>query len=148
MQTFLPYPDLLKSVSCLDNKRLGKQRVEALQILKALTNPNYGWQHHPAVKMWRGFNTCLEIYMNLCIREWINRGFKNTMLMSAIVYESAFNFCWLGTEVKGSLIMPNWFGNKDFHNSHKSNLLRKDYDYYSRYNWNVPDNLSYVWPVK
>jgi hypothetical protein len=26
--------------------------------------------------------------------------------------------------------------------------LRKDYNYYSRYNWNVPTNLSYVWPVK
>jgi len=33
MQTFLPYPDLRDSVACLDNKRLGKQRVEAMQIL-------------------------------------------------------------------------------------------------------------------
>jgi hypothetical protein len=36
MQTFLPYPDFAKSAAVLDNKRLGKQRVECLQILTAL----------------------------------------------------------------------------------------------------------------
>ena len=38
MQTFLPYPDFAKSAMCLDNKRLGKQRIECLQILKALND--------------------------------------------------------------------------------------------------------------
>lgn len=37
MQTFLPYPSFIKSAQCLDNKRLGKQRVEAYQILQILT---------------------------------------------------------------------------------------------------------------
>ena len=37
MQTFLPYPDFAKSAACLDNRRLGKQRVECLQILKTLS---------------------------------------------------------------------------------------------------------------
>ena len=32
MQTFLPYQNFIKSAKCLDYKRLGKQRVEALQI--------------------------------------------------------------------------------------------------------------------
>lgn len=36
MQTFLPYPDFKKSASVLDNKRLGKQRLECLQILRTL----------------------------------------------------------------------------------------------------------------
>lgn len=36
MQTFLPYKSFEQSAACLDNKRLGKQRVEVLQILKAL----------------------------------------------------------------------------------------------------------------
>ena len=36
MQTFLPYPDFAESAKVLDNKRLGKQRVECLQIMKAL----------------------------------------------------------------------------------------------------------------
>ena len=37
MQTFLPYSDFEQSLSCLDNKRLGKQRVESMQILNILT---------------------------------------------------------------------------------------------------------------
>ena len=36
MQTFLPYKDIQKSVKCLDYRRLGKQRVEAMQILKQI----------------------------------------------------------------------------------------------------------------
>jgi hypothetical protein len=40
MQTFLPLPDFIESAKVLDYKRLGKQRVEAWQILKAILNPN------------------------------------------------------------------------------------------------------------
>lgn len=36
MQTFMPYSDFEKVAQCLDNKRLGKQRVEALQIYNVL----------------------------------------------------------------------------------------------------------------
>ena len=36
MQTFLPYPDFQLSAECLDYKRLGKQRLEAFQLLVAL----------------------------------------------------------------------------------------------------------------
>lgn len=42
MQTFLPYPDFAESASVLDRQRLGKQRVETLQVMKALTVPGYG----------------------------------------------------------------------------------------------------------
>lgn len=42
---------------------------------------------------------------------------------------------------------PPWIGREDFHRSHQSNLLRKDKDYYGRFNWSVPDDLPYVWPV-
>lgn len=37
MQTFLPYPDLRASCVVLDDERLGKQRVETFQVLRALT---------------------------------------------------------------------------------------------------------------
>ena len=36
MQTFLPYENFDDSMQSLDNLRLGKQRVEALQIIKAI----------------------------------------------------------------------------------------------------------------
>jgi hypothetical protein len=54
VQTFLPYPDFRSTARVLDQRRLGKQRVEALQVLRGLIRPGYGWRHHPAVKMWAG----------------------------------------------------------------------------------------------
>ncbi len=58
MQTFLPYEDFTLSAQCLDYRRLGKQRVEALQIFNALTGASTkdgreyrGWINHPATKM-------------------------------------------------------------------------------------------------
>ncbi|SEG79648.1 hypothetical protein SAMN05444920_104732 [Nonomuraea solani] len=41
MQTFLPYPDFAASATVLDPLRRGRQRVEALQVLRALTVPGY-----------------------------------------------------------------------------------------------------------
>lgn len=36
MQTFLPYSSFKRSAAVLDNKRLGKQRVETLQVMQGL----------------------------------------------------------------------------------------------------------------
>jgi len=59
VQTFLPYADFGESARALDTRRLGKQRVETLQIVRALTRPGNGWRHHPAVRMWRGYEEAL-----------------------------------------------------------------------------------------
>jgi Pyrimidine dimer DNA glycosylase len=134
MQTFLPYEDFVESLECLDYRRLGKQRVEAMQLLKVINSddPKIAWRNHPAAKMWRGYSSALTHYMNLAIEEWLHRGYKNTMTIVPI--DNIFDF-------------PPWLGNKDFHNSHKSNLLRKQPEYYNKFGWNVPDDLPYVWPV-
>lgn len=133
MQTFLPYESFKQSFACLDYRRLGKQRVEAMQILKALNNSNYGWQNHPAVKMWRGYEDALKLYMNLCIDEWIRRGYNNNMERAKLngLVES----------------FPPWLGDEKFHASHRSNLIRKDAEYYLKYGWNEPIDLDYVWPT-
>jgi hypothetical protein len=130
MQTFLPYPDFKKSAECLDWRRLGKQRIEAMQILRALENHNYGWQNHPAVNMWRGFEAMLAVYNNTIIEEWITRGYRNTMKL--IVPDIA-------------PISPSWLGNSDFHPAHRSNLLRKDPNHYGQFGWAENDNLPYIW---
>ena len=55
MQTFLPYKDFSRSAKVLDRQRLGKQRVEGLQILQCLLGiGSLRWKNHPAVKMWKG----------------------------------------------------------------------------------------------
>jgi len=134
MQTFLPHYSITKSVACLDNKRLGKQRVEALQIVKALTLPEYGWQGHPAVKMWKGYTIALQAYHDATIDEWVKRGFNNTM--------HKFRVCPMGDD------LPPWLGDPAFHASHRSNLLRKDPKHYGQFGWIEPDNLPYFWPTK
>lgn len=136
MQTFLPYPDFAKSAACLDPKRLGKQRVEAFQIHNTLTGKSNGWVNHPATKMWRGYEVALAAYFNVMRAEWIRRNYNNTM---AEMHIPAIPYV---------VEMPPWFGDKDFHSSHRSNLLRKDPIWYSQFNWYEPPNIPYVWPVK
>jgi hypothetical protein len=136
LNTFLPYSDFVKSVQCLDYRRLGKQRVEAWQIYLALTKENYGWQNHPIVKMWRGYEDCLLLYGVEICNEWIKRGYKDTLL-------GKFELCLIHN--KKSLSIPKWLGDKKFHASMRSNLLRKDKNYYSKFGWKEKDNLPYHW---
>lgn len=143
MQTFLPYADFAKSAEVLDNKRLGKQRVETLQIIKALTQPGYGWQNHPAVKMWRGHLFQLLDYQYAICREWVEvRGFKDTCLDKSIDIVMSSN--WYA-ELDDD---PAWLGNADLHASHRSNLVRKNAIHYTPlFEAGLSDSLEYVWPV-
>lgn len=131
MQTFLPYSDFKQSARCLDYRRLGKQRVECKQILRALRRKT-GRYSHPAVKMWEGYESALRFYMRECIREWRRRGYRNSMTII----------------VPGAIKLPHWFGDERFHASHRSNLLRKDLKYYSQFGWGEPLDLPYYWPTK
>lgn len=134
MQTFLPYPSFVESARVLDDRRLGKQRLEAAQIIKVLTGKSEGWKNHPAVKMWAGYEEALMLYHDTVITEWILRGFKNTM--------PTFKPRW-----EGMPKTPPWLGNADFHRSHRSNLLRKDDKHYGKFFMDVAADLPYVWPV-
>jgi hypothetical protein len=129
MQTFLPYPDFIKSLQALDYRRLGKQRVEAYQIIRAIKYGG-GWQHHPAVKMWRGHINALKLYYNLSLDELIKRGYRNNMQKMPI---------------RGKIAYPQWLGSNCFHAAHRSNLLRKDPHFYGQHKWSEPPDLPYLW---
>jgi len=119
MQTFIPYSNLQKIIRAIKYLRMGR---------------TYGWQKHPCVPMWYNNLVWLQYYYNLCIDEWEKRGYQNNMDKS---YQGRFY---------KDFERPNWLGNKALHDSHKSNLLRKDKQFYSKYGWNVPDSLEYIWP--
>lgn len=140
MQTFLPYANFADSAKVLDRQRLGKQRVENLQIIKALTDPVYGWQNHPAVKMWRGQRGALYLYQEAICFEWVKRGYKDTCLeKSELLIVDIPPSEWLA---------PQWLGDYELHRSHRSNLLRKNYDHYvNQFEPGLSDTLEYVWPV-
>jgi len=129
MQTFLPYPDFRQSLQILDYRRLGKQRVEAFQLIRAIT-VGTGWSRHPAARMWTGYLNALKLYYNLAIEEWERRGYRNRMKKMA---------------VEGEVVLPSWFGDEAFHAAHRSNLLRKDPTYYGQFGWREPPTLPYVW---
>lgn len=132
MQTFLPYADFRRSAAALDPRRLGKQRVEAHQLLRVLRGETRGWASHPAARMWRGHEAALGAYMNACIDEWIRRGYNNTMRKARVSrYRS-----------------PIWLGAETFHASHRANLLRKDPEYYARFGWREDPSMPYVWPLQ
>ena len=41
--------------------------------------------------------------------------------------------------------LPVWLGKEEFHASHRANLLRKDYEFYSQYGWTEDSSNPYVW---
>lgn len=139
MQTFLPYPSFADSAACLDRQRLGKQRVEAKQIWIALNNPDYGWQNHPATKMWRGYDDALAAYgLAICI-EWRDRGYKDTL----------FEFFYPKLAISDGPTMPWWLGDWRFHRSHQAVLQCKYPEHYKPlFKLRNPCRVKYVWPVK
>jgi hypothetical protein len=148
VQTFLPYADFAESARALDDRRLGKQRVEAMQIIRALTWPKYGWRHHPAVKMWRGHLEALGRYALVITEEWTARGHADSCaekilidLKEAGLDESPRS----QAELADAGALPKWLGDPDFHASHRSSLLRKDPVFYGA-RFDEPDDLPYVWP--
>jgi len=176
MQTFLPYYNFRKTAQCLDYKRLGKQRVEVWQIYNTLKQGEYKkcacdngqicvgmsltcrpvyeecfnckgtgkikteWYNHPAVLMWKGYEEQLLRYGVEICKEWIKRGYKDNLEEKMLKELIKFG-------IKNRPI-PYWLGNEKFHASHRSNLLRKNKEYYSKFGWKEQDNLPYYWPTK
>jgi hypothetical protein len=150
MQTFLPYPDFARSADVLDGRRLGKQRVEAIQVLRALTVPGYGWRRHPAAAMWAGYEEALVRYgLEICAA-WCGAGHADTCAATlAADLEAGTSLTAVRTQAQlaQSGDLPPWLGEDAFHRSHQSALLRKDPDHYGPLFPDVPDDLPYVWPA-
>lgn len=168
MQTFLPYEDFTQAAASLDYMRLGKQRVETLQVLQTLlgfrlvssykdaggkkvalpkeswtleVNGQKGWRNHPAVKMWRGSELALLSYQDAVCDEWTSRGYSDSCKEKSHFLLEPF---------KDSLgfSLPSWLGDEELHASHRSNLLRKDPVFYGAIWPNEPADLPYIWPVQ
>ncbi|WP_138731667.1 MSMEG_6728 family protein [Modestobacter excelsi] len=145
MQTFLPVADFTESARLLDNPRLGKQRVECLQVLRALELPDYGWANHPVVAMWRGHTVGLVVYSLAMVRVWRERGFADsTETLIAEFAPDAATMTQAEAAVAG--LLPSWVGDEELHLSHRSNLLAKDPDFYRSQFPTDPDDLPYKWP--
>lgn len=125
MQTFLPYASFKDSAKVLDKKRLGNQRVEASILIKG------GWSKHPAYIMWVNYIDALKEYFNIISEEWVNRGYVHNM-----------GFFDLPTVID----YPRWLGDERVHSSHRSALLFKYYEWYSKFGWKETPEFKYFWP--
>ena len=134
MQTFLPYPNYIRSVQALDMKRLGKQRLECKQIIDILEGKPSRYKNHPAIKMWVGYTNSLKYYCNCCIDEWVKRGYKNTMEKYPVDHQNED---------------PWYIGDENFHRAMRARLIEKNEEFY------LPkfardkgfNDGKYFWPV-
>ena len=134
MQTFIPYPTIADSVAHLarDRRRLGKQRVEVVQILGTLAGRSRGWANHPAVRMWRHHARFLAEYGLVVCAAWTAFGYRDTC--ADRIRELAATF------PESEAAAPPWWGRDDVHGSHLRALELK---------WQGRGDkarLQYVWP--
>lgn len=153
MNTFLPFESFARSAASLDYRRLGKQRVEGLQLLHGLLGKRCeygvivpftgtGHVHHPASKMWREFEPALAKYVRTVCRHWVTAyRFSDTI-------DAQVAFLVPGVAWDSDVPMPPWLGDPAFHASHRSNLVRKDPAFYARMlRFAEGPELEYIWPV-
>lgn len=152
MQTFVPYTNHAETAAFLDNARLFKQLVEGKQILCALSDPEYGWQAHPAVQMWRGHGDALIGYLLVLAEEWRRRGQTRE---SGDPYSESIT-AWIAEtylNVPENAPLPDWWGGP-IHESHRMRLFWKKPEWYGPKlygeNWRdmlLEEQPDYFWPV-
>lgn len=163
MQTFVPLTSSFDDIArTLDRARLNKQALEGWQILMTLLELDpqgnhrtpKGWVNHPAVKMWRGHEVTLYLYIQAMVTEWERRGYNSTIGDKAkATITTAMSIGLLNI---GESTPPKWLSDgptfKEVAASHRVALLNKDYEWYSQFGWpedtgSKPETYDYVWPV-
>ena len=135
----------------LDRQRLGKQRVEAYQILQVLFGIKTGWVGHPAVEMWRGYELALGVYANHMCIEWCKRGYEDNMKERVIALVEEH----LIVEERLRHQFPLWLGYPKVHATHRKMLYEKDPEHYGPFNRAEADLMAtpccegcnYYWPT-
>lgn len=147
VNTFVTSSSVTECAQNLDYRRLGKQRLEAwemINILEGKKTASNGYASHPAVAMWKGHVTGLKIYFNAVVDEWVARGYNNTM--SKYVIDSK-------DTKHADELMPWWFSCPVFHLAHKCALLLKEPKHYSPLfvldeKQKIFLQHGYIWPSK
>lgn len=141
MQTFMTRMTYTRTAEDLDDARLGKQRIEALQTLNQIAFGEGGYKHHPVNLMWQYNPLSLAAYAMVMCKEWtFKRGFLDTRLSKIQRVAQAL----IDEGYKPG--DPAWLGDKDVLRSHRSNLVRKNPDRYGEMFPGTPDDLPYLWP--
>lgn len=159
MQTFIPIAttNFSEIAKTLDNKRLNKQALEGWQILMTLTELDplgndripKGWANHPAVKMWRGYETALLHYIIAMCDEWRSRGYNTTIDDKA---RTTFTTAVMKGRISNKLVYPPCIV-EEVATTHRTALLSKYYEWYSQFQWaedtgSQPPTYEYLWVIE
>lgn len=137
--TFHPFADHHKSAQVLDYRRLGNQRQEALQILKALLGIVGSYKSIPAERSWRDYERALCEYGIIICEEWIRRGYvDNTKIIFEIIRFQRLEY--------RPIIDPPWIGNERYHANQRAILLGKNFNWYSQFRWLEQPTDTYWFP--
>jgi hypothetical protein len=164
VNTFVLTSDKETLFTYLDDKRTGKQRLEAAQIIRILEKYDEteklegAYSKHPAVLMWLGYTNALKVYFNLCVKEWISRGFNNSYKFYDLdeddyrIVQCEFDgeTCVFAEEFD-EFCFPPWFSFPPFILSHRAALLRKNPSHYDDFNTDEIKEYydkGYLWPHK
>lgn len=143
------------------------RRVEE-QYVRIPRGERVPWGNHPAVKMWVGYVRALCHYGLTCMAENLRRTDPSSSVAGDLPLTLPINirlqdpirharfmrlFEWARLVEDPSsdfrvFVLPMFVGNEDFHESHRSNLIRKNPTHYRPLWPNVPDNLPYIWPSR
>ena len=175
MNTFLPYSNFDDSVKCLDNKRLGKQRLECYQLIHILLDEKRtAWRRHPAFVMWSGLPQSLIKYFFTCCNEFHRRGFKENLAQRMIdevksvqyvtgsghlntaatitrmYFDDYFSVDFTQVDYLRDIdnissCLPCWVNHPESISGFRSNLLRKDPKHYGKFGWTETTDLEYFW---
>lgn len=166
MQTFLPYPNVAASATVLDWRRLGKQRLEAVQLIRTnnlvRTQARLSPRGNISAKDWMAAVSLINERRkgeglkplgwanHACMLMWRNhmRGlmiYFDTMRREWIRRGYVNNYGCYGLPYDASEF-PNFIGDERFHASHRSQLLVKDPVHYGQFGWNDQPGLPYIWP--
>jgi len=172
VNTFLVYPlPFSRTFKKLDFKRLGKQRVEALQILNVLTKlesvsledmPCHQDKIREFIHRCYWHTNALVTYKTI---EKKNLGFVNHPAVHMwIGYTDALkqyiNECiaeWISRGYKNTMVIydlphdieyPYWINSIPLHKSNMASLYRKDKDIYSSFHKRLGayEHRGYIWP--
>ena len=126
MQVFIigsPY----ETAMFLDKKRLNKQIVECIQMLKALEGLSKGWRNHPCTIQYDKHRYWLWVYM-LCLASYREEQYFNSILFSEVCerYKPEFH-------------------TDEYFEQMKRRLYTKDKEHYSYWSELVESNENWYW---
>jgi hypothetical protein len=150
MQTFWIDDDPRNTAKVLDWRRLGKQRVEVLQILRALAGETMGWRHHSLTRAWAGHVNALVVYGEAICLEWRQRC-RKPCDREVCAGDCSRDSCLSKIRAYangGPVVWPGWVDDPLIRLAYRAKLLRKKPEHYGRLWPGVPADFEWRFVTK